>query len=102
MLPDWLLPHTSVIEPHEGDGAYGPIFGPAVSEPCLVDDERRMVRDAQGAEIVSNTTIIYRPGTRCPEGSRITVNGRVVTAIASYSRDGGGLPTPDHVEVVCR
>jgi hypothetical protein len=69
---------------------------------CLVDDERRLVRDAQGAETVSDTTIFFPPGTHCPEGSRVTTNGRVTTVIASYARDGGGLPTPDHVEVVCR
>ncbi|TMR99514.1 hypothetical protein EJK15_06795 [Nonomuraea basaltis] len=102
MLPDWLLRHTASIEPFQGDGAYGPLYGAAVTVRCLVDDERRLVRDAQGAETVSDTTIFFPPGTRCPEGSRVTVNGRVTTVIASYARDGGGLPTPDHVEVVCR
>ncbi len=102
MLPDWLLRHEAVIEPFEGEGAYGPLFGPPVTAKCLVDDERRLVRDAQGLETVSDTTIFFAPGTRCPEGSRVTVNGRVTTVIASFSRDGGGLPTPDHVEVVCR
>ncbi|MEU6778554.1 hypothetical protein ABZ912_05075 [Nonomuraea angiospora] len=102
MLPDWLFRHEASIEPFEGDGAYGPIYGAAVTVKCLVDDERRLVRDAQGAETVSDTTIFFPPGTRCPEGSRVTVNGRVTTVIASYARDGGGLPTPDHVEVVCR
>ena len=102
MLPDWLLRHQAQIEPFLGDGAYGPLYGPPVMEQCLVDDERRLVRDAQGAETVSDTTIFFRPGVQCPEGSRVTVNGRVTTVIASYSRDGGGLPTPDHVEVVCR
>ncbi|MFC7582434.1 hypothetical protein ACFQYP_00490 [Nonomuraea antimicrobica] len=102
MLPDWLLRHEATIEPFHGDGAYGPIYGEAVTVKCLVDDERRLVRDAQGAETVSDTTVFLPPGTRCPEGSRVTANGRVTTVIASYARDGGGLPTPDHVEVVCR
>ncbi|WP_440100026.1 hypothetical protein [Streptosporangium sp. H16] len=102
MLPEWLLRHTAIIEPFEGDGAYGAVYGPEVTERCLVDDERRLVRDAQGAETVSDTTIFFRPGTRCPEGSRVTVNGRVTTVITSFNRDSGGLPTPDHVEVVCR
>ncbi|GAB2918688.1 hypothetical protein ACFMQL_20545 [Nonomuraea fastidiosa] len=102
MLPDWLLRHVAVIEPFQGEGAYGVIYGPPVTERCLVDDERRLVRDAQGAETVSDTTIFFRPGVHCPEGSRVTVNGRVTTVIASFSRNGGGLPTPDHVEVVCR
>ncbi|MFG3438330.1 hypothetical protein ACGF0J_13895 [Nonomuraea sp. NPDC047897] len=102
MLPEWLLRHTATIEPFQGDGAYGPVFGPAFESRCLVDDERRLVRDAQGAEVVSDTTVFLPPGTTCPEGSRVTVNGRVTTVITSFARDGGGLPTPDHVEVVCR
>ncbi|WP_433426346.1 hypothetical protein ACQP1V_42710 (plasmid) [Microtetraspora malaysiensis] len=101
-LPAWLMRHTAVIEPFEGDGAYGAVYGDPVTARCLVDDERRMVRDAQGTEVVSDTTVFFPPGTVCPEGSRVTVNGRTTTVITSFSRDGGGLPTPDHVEVVCR
>ncbi|MFI6497177.1 hypothetical protein [Nonomuraea typhae] len=102
MLPEWLLRHRAIIEPFQGDGAYGPVFGAPFEARCLVDDERRLVRDAQGAEVVSDTTVFFPPGTTCPEGSRVTVNGRQTTVITSFSRDGGGLPTPDHVEVVCR
>jgi hypothetical protein len=102
LIPEWVFTHEAVIEPFEGDGAYGPIFGDPVTERCLVDDERRLVRNAEGSETVSDTTIFFPFGTRCPEGSRVTVNGRTTTVIASYARDGGGLPTPDHTEVVCR
>ncbi|MFI6485157.1 hypothetical protein ACIBH1_45115 [Nonomuraea sp. NPDC050663] len=102
LLPDWLLRHTAVIRPHLGAGAYGPVFGDASTEPCLADDERRMVRDEKGAEVVSEITLYMRPGVVCPAGSEVTVNGRTTTVIASYVRDGGGLPTPDHLEVVCQ
>ncbi|WP_424533634.1 hypothetical protein ACOZ38_25195 [Sphaerisporangium viridialbum] len=102
ILPDWLLRHEAMIEPFEGDGAYGAVYGAPFTERCLIDDERRLVRDAQGVEVVSDTTFIFRPGVRCPEGSKVTANGRETTVITSFARDGGGLPTPDHVEVVCR
>jgi class 3 adenylate cyclase len=102
LIPDWLLRHEAVIEPFEGEGAYGAIYGDPVTERCLVDDERRLVRNAEGSETVSDTTIFFRAGTHCPEGSRVTVGGRTTTVIASHDRDGGGLPTPDHTEVVCR
>ncbi|MFI6317281.1 hypothetical protein ACIBG8_07170 [Nonomuraea sp. NPDC050556] len=101
-LPGWLLRHTAVIKPFEGDSAYGPVYGPPVAVRCLADDERRMVRDDKGVEVVSEITIYMLPGTRCPSGSQVTVNGRTTTVLASYTRDGGGLPTPDHVEVVCQ
>ncbi|WP_188197220.1 hypothetical protein [Nonomuraea sp. SYSU D8015] len=106
LIPEWVFTHTAVIEPFEGEGAYGPIFGDPVTKKCLVDDERRLVRNAEGSEVVSDTTIFFPPGTHCPEGSRVTVppgpDGRTTTVIASYNRSGGGLPTPDHTEVVCR
>ncbi|SEU46609.1 hypothetical protein [Nonomuraea wenchangensis] len=102
LIPEWVFTHTATIEPYEGDGAYGPIFGSQVTERCLVDDERRLVRNAEGSEVVSDTTIFFPPGTHCPEGSRVTVNDRTTTVIASHNRSGGGLPTPDHTEVVCR
>ncbi|MFI6909656.1 hypothetical protein ACIBKY_50935 [Nonomuraea sp. NPDC050394] len=102
VLPAWLLRHQAVIEPYLGDSAYGPIYGPAVTVVCLADDERRMVRDAEGSEVVSELTLYLLPGTVCPAGSRVSVNGRTTTVIGSYIRDGGGLPTPDHVEAVCQ
>lgn len=102
MLPKWLLRHELQIEPFEGEGPYGAVLGTPYTVRGLVDDERRLVRDEQGAEVVSDTTVILPAGTRCPAFSRITCNGRVITVITSFDRSGGGLPTPDHVEVVCR
>ncbi|GAA3144941.1 hypothetical protein Ppa06_58230 [Planomonospora parontospora subsp. parontospora] len=101
LLPQWLMRHTATIRPFLGDGAYGPVFGEEVTERCLADDERRLVRDADGTEVVSDLTLYMRPGVVCPPGSEVTVNGRTTTVIVSHARDGGGLPTPDHVEVAC-
>ncbi|WP_336214386.1 hypothetical protein [Nonomuraea sp. LPB2021202275-12-8] len=102
MLPEWLLQHEATIEPYLGDGAYGPVWGPPVTVRCLVDDERRLVRDEQGLEVVSDTTLYLPPGTVCPAGSKVTTGGRTITVITAFNRDAGLLPTPNHVEVVCR
>lgn len=102
LIPEWVFTHEAEFEPLEGEGAYGPIFGPPVTERCLVDDERKLVRNAEGSEVVSDLTIFLRAGAYYPAGSRVTVSGRTTTVIASKNRDGGGLPTPDHTEVVCR
>ncbi|MEV4749074.1 hypothetical protein AB0K21_22070 [Streptosporangium sp. NPDC049248] len=101
-IPDFMFRHVAVVEPLVGEGAYGPVYGPQVSEPCLADDKRQLVRDANGLEVVSDTTVYFKPGVVCPPGSRVTVNGRTSTAITSLVRDGGGLPTPDHVEVALK
>ncbi|TDC87591.1 hypothetical protein E1292_46580 [Nonomuraea deserti] len=102
LIPEWVFTHEAAIEAFLGDGAYGPIFAAPVTERCLVDDERKLVRNAEGSETVSDTTIFFPDGAHCPEGSRVTVNGRTTTVIASHNRNGGGVPTPDHTDVVCR
>ncbi|SEU36143.1 hypothetical protein SAMN05421811_113140 [Nonomuraea wenchangensis] len=41
-----------------GNGAYEPVYdAPVEDEPYLIDDERRMVRDDEGTEVVSDITI---------------------------------------------
>ncbi|OUC99319.1 hypothetical protein [Streptosporangium minutum] len=99
VLPAWLLVHQVLVEPAEGEGPFGPEYGDAVTVRCFVDEKRRLVRDAEGSEVVSETTVYMPLDTACPTGSRVTANGRTTTVITSSRRDGGGLPVPDHLEV---
>lgn len=98
-LPDWLLVHTVIVEPFEGEGPFGKEYGAEVPVRCFVDDKRRMVRNATGAEVVSESTFYAPLSTVCPVESRVTVNGRQTIVLSSSRRDGGGLPVPDHLEV---
>lgn len=99
-LPEELLVHTVQVEPLENEGPFGPEYGAAAPVRCFVDDKRRMVRNATGAEVVSESTFYAHLDTVCPVGSRVTLpSGRVTTALAASRRDGGGLPVPDHLEV---
>lgn len=99
-IPAFLLRHTAVIEPYEGSGGLGDVYGDPVTVRGFADDKRRLVRDATGEQVVSETTFYCRLDTVAPPGSRVTVNGRTVHVIQALRRDGGGLPTPDHLEVV--
>ncbi|GAA3441060.1 hypothetical protein [Planomonospora venezuelensis] len=98
-LPAFLLRHTVTVEALTGEGPYGPEYDDATTVRCFVDDKRRLVRDATGGQVVSETTVYMPLSTTCPVGSRVTVNGRTTTVLVSARRDGGGLPTPDHLEV---
>ncbi|WP_158070560.1 hypothetical protein [Streptomyces luteocolor] len=50
--------------------------------------------------MTSSATVYARPDAVCPAHSRVTLtSGRVTTVVAAYKRGGGGLPTPDHLEV---
>lgn len=99
-LPAFLLRHTVTIEPYQGAGANGPIYGAPVVVPCFIDDTRRMVRGPSGTEVVSEAAVYCALSTVAPAESRVTANGRVATVIIAKRRDGGGLPTPDHLEVM--
>lgn len=99
-LPQFLLRHVVTIEPKTGDGPFGPVLGPATTVRVFLDQGRRMVRRADGVQVVSEASIYAPLATVCPPGSRVTLpDGRTADVIVAKRRDGGGLATPDHLEV---
>jgi hypothetical protein len=104
-VPDYLLRHRVTIAAYLGEGAYGPEYDtPVTGVLAFVADKRRLVRDRNGDEVVSETTVILKPGTVCPPESTVTVwpgtsRERTSRVITASDHDGGGLPTPDHVEL---
>ncbi|MFF5790251.1 hypothetical protein ACFY8P_35425 [Streptomyces sp. NPDC012693] len=88
------------VEPYLGRTSVGPRYGPAVVVRCFLDEQTRTVRDPAGREVVSAATFYARPGLTCPPESRVTLpSGKTTTVITRLDRSGGGMPTPDHVEV---
>lgn len=75
---------------------------------CFRDAKRRMVMDgsgaigARGAQLLSEATVYLPIGTVCPVHSRVTLTDgagpREVMQV--LTRNGAGLPTPDHLEVL--
>jgi hypothetical protein len=100
VIPGWLLRHEMIVEPYQGTGAHGPVYGPPVAVRCFVEDKRRLLRGPNGTELISETTVYCPLGTVAPAESRVQVNGRTTTVLNASRRDGGGLPTPDHLEVM--
>ncbi|MFJ8146045.1 hypothetical protein ACIQ6R_13325 [Streptomyces sp. NPDC096048] len=99
-VPGWLLRHRITIEPYKGDSSTGPVYGPPVEVRAFVDEQTRAVVSAGGEQVTSSSTAYARPGTKAPPLSRVTLpSGRTTKVIAALPRDGGGLPTPDHVEI---
>lgn len=97
-------PHTVSVEPYEGSGAFGDVFGAAVDiTPCFVDETRKLVRvqtqDAAGTERVSSTTVFAPPDTTAPPGSRATWRGRTTRVLATAVRDDAGIGLPEHLEL---
>lgn len=102
-LPDLLLRHQVTVEPYAGAGATGDVFGPAVTVAAFVDRKRRLVRADDGTETVSETRVLCQLDalTEVPARSRVTLpTGETSKVITARRNDGGGLPTPDHWELV--
>jgi hypothetical protein len=104
-IPGWLLRRMGwdiTVEPYQGDGPWGPSYGEPVTVRALMDAARRLVRDAEGAEVVSGTTVRVRlvDAGHFPPGSRVTLpDGTAPTVITTARHDGRTLPVPSHLEV---
>lgn len=95
-----LLRYQVLVEPYLGQSANGPRFGPPVTVRAFVDSQVREVRSPTGQQVVSGATVYCRLGPAVPPLSRLTLpDGRQTRVIAALQRDGGGLPTPDHLEI---
>lgn len=96
-LPRILTPDTVTVKPHEGEGAYGNIWGtPRELKWVRVEETTKLVRDKTGAEVVSTGRVFVRP-EHMPIGvdSEITLpTGRtaVVLGVARFF----GPPAPEH------
>lgn len=101
-LPKFWLQHEVTVERHEGtSGTRGERFGAPVAVPCFLEEKNRMVRKADGTEVLSSATFYCRLDAvdAVPE-SRVTLpDGRVTTVAVQGKGDGGKLPLPDHLEV---
>lgn len=101
-IPLYLLPHTVSVEPFTGTGAYGDIFGAAVPNvQCMRDDRVRLVRNTDGDEVTSQTTLYMRLAHEpsFPAGSRVQLPTRVATVIGYARREDGNLGAWQHLEV---
>lgn len=99
-IPGWLLRHRITIEEYLGASSTGTQYGPPQQVRAFVDEQTRAVVSAGGEQVTSSSTAYTAPGVKAPPLSRVTLpSGRVTAVIAALPRDGGGLPTPDHVEI---
>lgn len=103
VIPGFLLRHTVAVEAYQGDSAYGEVYAAPVAVRCFLEQRTRTVRNPTGQEVVSSGTLYARLDEAlavCLAESRVTLPGGATTlVIAALPHDGGGLPTPDHLEV---
>lgn len=99
-LPRILTPHTVLVRPHEGEGAYGDVLGDErMLQWVRVEESVRLVRDKTGAEVVSSARVFIRPEhAPIPVDSEVTLpSGRKATVIAVAHHHT--QPAPEHYEL---
>jgi hypothetical protein len=103
-IPGFLLAQAGQdvqVEPYRGASAYGDVFDLPATVRAIVEASRRLVRDRDGRQVTSETTLYCQPGQDIPPGSRVTLpDGRITTVVQAIPNDGRGLPVPSHLEVV--
>lgn len=103
-----LFTQSVTVETLTGSGAYGDVYAAPTVVECFINDRAKMVRNSQGDEVVSSTTL-YAPLASSPDdpatagqfspGSRVTVNGRSALVLSVARRDGNGPSRIWHTEV---
>jgi hypothetical protein len=101
-LPEFLMTHTIQVEPLVGRFSHGPKYGNPVTYKCFVDDGTSLVLSREGVEVVSTAKVYLQLTADVPLDSRVTVNGEHRSILDVKRRDGKGLSTPDHLEVILR
>jgi hypothetical protein len=103
-LAQWWV-HTTDVQRFTGAGPDGDTWDATdTALPCFISDKRRLVRASTGEQVVSETTVLYPKSTPdIPIDSLVTLpalfGGRTSNVLSVSRHDGGGLPTPDHLEV---
>lgn len=78
-LPAYYTPHTVHVEPYEGEGGNGPVFGesmtfsPADGNGVYCEDSQELVRDMAGREVVSMGKVYFSFEDAPAVESRVTV-----------------------------
>lgn len=112
-----LLKDKVTVSTYSGEGAYGAVTADPVEVFCNIDETRRLVRDANGDETVSEATLTLHPRTRTvptdgPTGQRtidpatvftpespVVIRGRTTRVIAAKVHTLRGQTAM--VEVTC-
>ena len=96
---------TCQVEPFDGEGAHGAVYGPAVTEQCRIQDGDTYKRGRDGSadrhEVDPGTVIYMRFAANCPTRSRVTLPSGEVGTVAEVHRHA--VPARmRHLKVVVR
>ena len=95
------MQETVAVETYSGENAYGPVLATSVNKTCNVIAKRRLVRNPDGEEVVSEFTLHVDPDdeTAFTPDSTVTIASRASTVLAVSPKSYNGQTV--YVEVAC-
>lgn len=91
------------VTPPAGQGPYGPVEGTAVAVRCWPEEATKVVRAADGSDVVSSTRLWCEPTKRnrdaCVIGATVDHGGRAAEVVAVAVHDPGRIRLPRLLEV---
>ena len=99
-LPKAAQPHTVTIKDYEGDGAYGPTYSDPYEVQGYFQQEREVVKDQEGNEVVSDAQLFTSEDIKPPPESIITFNGVEHEVISISPKYNALTGQKSHTEVV--
>lgn len=93
--------HTVTVDVVTGGGPWGDTVQESDPLRCFIDDSRSFVRDNNGTEVVSSTTITAPPeyADLFTPAAGVNLPNRKAEVIAVAIADSKDLDLPDHIEV---
>jgi len=94
--------HTASVETYTGTTADGvDLYAAAVNVACYAEGQRRVVLNADGEQVVSETTLYADPASAATFAplSRVTVLGDTSRVIRVNTFTSGALDLPDNIAV---
>ena len=98
----FLQPHKADYKEYKGSGIEGPVYEDTVEIKGYYQQEREIVKDDDGNEIISNSRFYTSADEDFPPQSILDINNRdneVITASKYYNALNGKL---SHVEVALK
>lgn len=95
-----MLRERATIRDYDGQGTYGPEYGPAYETRCRAEFKNQVVRNQNGDEVIATIRVFFLPEVKPPPGSLVTIRSEEFEVIET--RVQFGLSAPSHTEVMAR
>lgn len=97
----FFFPHTVQVRDEDGGGSMGPSHSRPRSVRAEVKDEQRLIRTADGSEVVSSTTVTVPLDANVAPGALMTVwpgtSAEREASVLAVAREENAPPLPSHL-----